>query len=201
MLHARGRACQLPRHGRWHPPTHPDLNMTPRSSRPGRNDPCVCGSGLKFKRCHGGPQAPIESAPATGLGRVSEALLRVAEPLFDDGQVTVAEYSHRLKIASLAWNLAVLEAEAADTTSIREQMIRTGLNVMDFIDWIAQRKRDLYPDDNRTILSTEVIGLPNGDHHVQVVFSTSGTPTDLDPQVQGPQSKGDPVSERAEGAS
>lgn len=22
---------------------------------PGRNDPCPCGSGRKFKRCHGGP--------------------------------------------------------------------------------------------------------------------------------------------------
>lgn len=24
-----------------------------RSSRPGRNDPCWCGSGRKFKKCHG----------------------------------------------------------------------------------------------------------------------------------------------------
>ncbi len=30
--------------------------LTPVSSakRPGRNDPCRCGSGLKFKKCHGG---------------------------------------------------------------------------------------------------------------------------------------------------
>ena len=25
----------------------------PRAAKPGRNDPCFCGSGLKFKRCHG----------------------------------------------------------------------------------------------------------------------------------------------------
>jgi uncharacterized protein YecA (UPF0149 family) len=23
--------------------------------RPGRNDPCPCGSGKKYKKCHGGP--------------------------------------------------------------------------------------------------------------------------------------------------
>lgn len=26
-----------------------------RIAEPGRNDPCPCGSGLKYKRCHGGP--------------------------------------------------------------------------------------------------------------------------------------------------
>lgn len=28
------------------------INNTPE---PGRNEPCVCGSGLKFKQCHGDP--------------------------------------------------------------------------------------------------------------------------------------------------
>jgi len=23
------------------------------ATKPGRNDPCFCGSGLKFKKCHG----------------------------------------------------------------------------------------------------------------------------------------------------
>lgn len=34
-----------------------DSPTTPHRSRPrvGRNDPCPCGSGLKFKRCHGAP--------------------------------------------------------------------------------------------------------------------------------------------------
>ncbi|MDH3692849.1 MAG: SEC-C metal-binding domain-containing protein, partial [Gammaproteobacteria bacterium] len=26
-----------------------------KGSLPGRNDPCPCGSGKKFKRCHGAP--------------------------------------------------------------------------------------------------------------------------------------------------
>lgn len=29
-----------------------------RSPEPGRNDPCPCGSGLKYKRCHGDPSQP-----------------------------------------------------------------------------------------------------------------------------------------------
>jgi preprotein translocase subunit SecA len=28
----------------------------------GRNDPCPCGSGKKFKHCHGGAAANIEKA-------------------------------------------------------------------------------------------------------------------------------------------
>jgi hypothetical protein len=35
-------------------------------SRPGRNDPCPCGSGKKWKKCHGGQQGP--GAPASGSG-------------------------------------------------------------------------------------------------------------------------------------
>ncbi len=35
-------------------------------SRRGRNDPCPCGSGRKWKRCHGGPAAPAGNGPAGG---------------------------------------------------------------------------------------------------------------------------------------
>ena len=30
-----------------------DLYNTPTPSKPGRNNPCWCGSGAKFKKCHG----------------------------------------------------------------------------------------------------------------------------------------------------
>ena len=33
-------------------------------SHPRRNDPCPCGSGLKYKKCHGAP-APAPAAPTT----------------------------------------------------------------------------------------------------------------------------------------
>jgi preprotein translocase subunit SecA len=53
------RAYSEAARGRWHgadgpgrathrPPTDP-----PSQSKVGRNDPCPCGSGKKFKHCHG----------------------------------------------------------------------------------------------------------------------------------------------------
>lgn len=35
-------------------------------SKLGRNDPCACGSGKKFKRCHGGPNADYEEMISRG---------------------------------------------------------------------------------------------------------------------------------------
>ena len=32
------------------------------NAKVGRNDPCPCGSGKKFKQCHGGPQAGGQSS-------------------------------------------------------------------------------------------------------------------------------------------
>ena len=32
----------------------PRAAVTPKTGKPGRNDPCPCGSGRKFKHCHGG---------------------------------------------------------------------------------------------------------------------------------------------------
>ena len=46
-----------------------------RSSRPGRNDPCPCGSGKKFKRCHGAQlSAPprVRSLPPGAFRAVEE---------------------------------------------------------------------------------------------------------------------------------
>jgi len=36
------------------------------SGTPGRNQPCPCGSGKKFKRCHGGPNADYEEMISRG---------------------------------------------------------------------------------------------------------------------------------------
>nr|PZN67334.1 MAG: hypothetical protein DIU58_03640 [Sphaerobacter thermophilus] len=32
----------------------------------GRNDPCPCGSGKKYKNCHGAPEAVRRAAAARG---------------------------------------------------------------------------------------------------------------------------------------
>ncbi len=48
---------------------------SPAGTRPGRNDPCWCGSGLKYKRCH--LPADERGAPATRPGRRAVAPGRV----------------------------------------------------------------------------------------------------------------------------
>ena len=35
-----------------------------RAPEPGRNDPCPCGSGKKYKKCHGGPTPPAPAETA-----------------------------------------------------------------------------------------------------------------------------------------
>jgi SEC-C motif len=39
----------------------------------GRNDPCPCGSGKKFKKCHGGPIPPPPSGRRWHIEKISEA--------------------------------------------------------------------------------------------------------------------------------
>lgn len=39
------------------------MNETTQIPKVGRNEPCPCGSGKKYKRCHGPVEAPVASAP------------------------------------------------------------------------------------------------------------------------------------------
>ena len=36
-------------------PSQEEIDLTPPPPRVGRNDPCPCGSGKKYKKCHGSP--------------------------------------------------------------------------------------------------------------------------------------------------
>jgi uncharacterized protein YecA (UPF0149 family) len=45
--HVHGPDCN---HGHAH--SHETQEPARRSERPGRNDPCWCGSGNKYKKCH-----------------------------------------------------------------------------------------------------------------------------------------------------
>ncbi len=38
-------------------PDEPPIPIVERSSKPARNAPCPCGSGKKYKKCHGRPGA------------------------------------------------------------------------------------------------------------------------------------------------
>ncbi|WP_411281697.1 YecA family protein [Gemmatimonas sp.] len=54
-----------------------------------RNDPCSCGSGRKFKKCHGAPGAPVAADDVVSIARRSEiarasAAKQVDEALMDE---------------------------------------------------------------------------------------------------------------------
>lgn len=68
--------------GNWFDDKSNGLNRTPaRSDKIGRNDPCPCRSGLKFKKCHGGPLAQIpgnlKEAQVKACQRIRTALGKV----------------------------------------------------------------------------------------------------------------------------
>ena len=49
--HVHGPDCDHDHdHDHHHAPAEPFRRAVPKQ---GRNDPCTCGSGLKYKRCHG----------------------------------------------------------------------------------------------------------------------------------------------------
>ena len=53
----------------------PVVSVKHRADEPGRNDPCPCGSGQKFKKCHGAQGAEVSSK--TRAERLSELLPRL----------------------------------------------------------------------------------------------------------------------------
>ena len=65
------------------------IKLKDNTPEPGRNEPCVCGSGLKYKRCHGDPCKlaicnRIVDERMTGL---------IMKEKFDRGLITEREYN------------------------------------------------------------------------------------------------------------
>src|SRR6185369_3126928 len=65
-------------------------------AKPGRNDPCPCGSGLKYKKCHAEKDAAAESE------RLAENKARI-EAQEAEHREQVRQYGefHRAKLAGL----------------------------------------------------------------------------------------------------
>jgi tetratricopeptide (TPR) repeat protein len=66
---------------------------------PGRNDPCPCGSGKKYKRCHGLVQPVSAPSMPSGYARAAspdpQALLEAAQKRVDTEDFTGAESLYR----------------------------------------------------------------------------------------------------------
>jgi hypothetical protein len=141
--------------------------MQPRL-KVGRNDRCPCGSGRKFKVCHGWLGVAVDSE-AADQGKASAALLEVAKPLLDGSTLDRAEYESRLKVAMLAWNLALLENHDGIPSELQEKIV--GLGMWEAVDQLVRRKLELFPADDRSLLGVVVTEDRDLGFHVQVVSS------------------------------
>jgi SEC-C motif len=73
----------------------------------GRNDPCDCGSGLKYKKCHGGPSAGAAAQPPFAAANIVEAH-RAAENIRQTQQglgrpIVGSKVGASLTVADVIW--------------------------------------------------------------------------------------------------
>lgn len=136
-----------------------------------RSDPCRCGSGREFEHCCGRPpERP--AAPPPPPTRISERLLELAQPLLARPDLDDNELLHCLQLAMLAWNLAVLDATAADTTDIRAHLRQLGLRRE--VERLAARKARLFPDDCRQLVDVRLTRRSTGACFMRL-FSIGGS--------------------------
>lgn len=78
--------------------TAPETSKDTASKAPkiGRNDPCTCGSGKKYKRCHGATASPAVAEPATPTE--GAALNSDAPAGFDPSQFDPAQMMEMAKV-------------------------------------------------------------------------------------------------------
>src|SRR5438477_10758979 len=75
----------------------------------GRNDPCPCGSGMKFKRCHGAAQPTLAPTPRRLAPPLVAPLLEQAAALERDGRTEDAARVYRTVLESYPQDASALE--------------------------------------------------------------------------------------------
>jgi hypothetical protein len=136
-------------------------------NRAGRNSPCPCGSGRKFKHCH---ERSARKAAKTAGGKASARLLELGGPLLDAPDLSDEEFLVRLKFVMSAWNIAVLEASASDTSEVRATL--RAMDMESQLDDFVRAKIRMYPDDLRYLIDVIVTTQPDGERFAQVISST-----------------------------
>jgi SEC-C motif len=133
-----------------------------RRERPGRNEPCWCGGGKKYKRCHADAderdeRGQLDAQQGDRVGsEIADALLEIAgEEL--DALDSLDECARLLDLVALAWNLDVLE-EVGDTAG-REQLLgslTTEGPEREALDEVVQemiaRKQEQFPGELRLVM-------------------------------------------------
>lgn len=141
-----------------------------RTARPGRNAPCWCGSGKKYKRCHLDAEERVANAlddvgGPGGTIALSAALLEIGGGLFEE-----LEDPHARKnfadIVAAAWNLEILERQGDVDAATG---LRDGLAMLDedgviaaMLGGFVSRKRELFPGDDRMVTRVEMMDGPRG---------------------------------------
>lgn len=154
----------------------------------GRNDPCYCGSGLKYKKCclieghtNQAPANPEGRAkmlhninkrfgkeltfakPGQAAFKMSEVILEFADEILDRAR-TVGEREKSVAIACFAWNLALHEED--ERKILQESFckdfsgddLQAKENLNAVISYLVQRKLDHYFHINRVIVEYHVSG-------------------------------------------
>jgi len=141
-----------------------------RTARPGRNEPCWCGSGAKYKRCHLDADERVANAPddiggAIGSVALSAALLEIGGGLLEALEDPRAQKNFA-DIVAAAWNLEILERRG-DVDAATQ--LRDGLATLDedgviatMLGGFVNRKRELFPGDDRMVSRVELVDGPTG---------------------------------------
>ncbi len=70
---------------------------------PGRNEPCPCGSGRRFKHCCGAPHAAPSGAPAPGHADITPITALIEQGRFTEAESAAADLLRTEPEAGLAW--------------------------------------------------------------------------------------------------
>jgi SEC-C motif-containing protein len=137
-----------------------------RREQPGRNEPCWCGSGKKYKRCHSDAderddRERLDNQQGDGVGfAIAEALLEIAGEELGELD-TVEECARLLDVVALAWNLDVLEeiGDTAGRTELIATLTTTGPEraALDaVVDEMIARKQELFPGESRLVMKVSI---------------------------------------------
>lgn len=91
---------------------------------PKANDPCWCGSGLKFKRCHKASYDPIRPGRISPIRTVPDSIVK---PMWADGTPVERWDEPRIKSADVIERMRRVGREAADVLNELGQLIKPGI--------------------------------------------------------------------------
>jgi hypothetical protein len=118
----------------------------------------------------------VRQGTPPGIPQASDVICEVAEPLLEGlAGNDVAGARKALLFACVAWNASVDAGGRIPQAlaSLTQLLAGVGLPpaVMGFAEHLVRRKGQLFPDDHRTILQTDVELLPSGEMYVTAVAS------------------------------